>query len=78
VLGERGESLIEQKLEVLMVCSDHKRSSPQIRPPVLHCLDEGDEFTLVCHQLGVSLCHLTAEEGHWSGALVEHRVETVT
>jgi hypothetical protein len=61
-----------------MVCSDHKRSSPQIRPPVLHCLDEGDEFMLGCHQLGVSLCHLTAEEGHWSRALMEHRVETVT
>jgi hypothetical protein len=70
MLGDCGEALINQKLQAVMVCSDHEQLAPKVGTPMLHGLNESDQLTLVCGQFGVPWCHLLAEERHWPGALV--------
>jgi hypothetical protein len=48
MLGDCGEALVKQKLQVVMVCSDHERPTPKVGMPMLHGLHESDQLTLIC------------------------------
>ena len=73
VLGDRGESLVEEIFQTVVVCLDDKAPPPEIRPPVPHGLDEADELALVGGQRAVAGRHWPAEEGDWVALLSQDR-----
>lgn len=69
VLGNRGEALVQDVLERLVVSADHKGASPKVWAPVAHRLREPDQLSLICCKAAVSGRQSTAEEG--DGAVVQ-------
>jgi hypothetical protein len=47
MLRDRGEALVEELLQTVVVRLDEEAASPQVRPPVPHHLDKADELALV-------------------------------
>jgi hypothetical protein len=50
-------------------------SPPQVWAPMVHSVDEPDQFTLICGQLGMLGGDRPTKVSHQSGALVEHGAE---
>jgi hypothetical protein len=64
--------LIQKKSQAAVVGADDERTTPEVRAPVAHRLDEPDELALIRRQLGVSRGDGPAEECDWPGALVKY------
>ena len=47
VLGNRGETLIQQVLEAVMIRLDEESAAPEVRSPVPYDVDEADELPLI-------------------------------
>jgi len=63
VLRDRGEALVEEIFQTVVVCLDDEAPPPEIQPPVPHGLDEADELVLVGGQRAVAGRHWPTEEG---------------
>ncbi|KAJ1256975.1 hypothetical protein BS78_K256500 [Paspalum vaginatum] len=77
MLGNRGQALVQQVLQAVMVRLDAKAATPKVRPPVAHRLDQADELALVRRKCSVSRCHGPAEEGDRMALLDEDCAEPV-
>ncbi|XP_021317213.1 uncharacterized protein LOC110435676 [Sorghum bicolor] len=73
VLGNRGEALVEEVFQTVVVRLDDEAPPPEVRPPVPHGLDEADELALVGGQRAVTGCHWSAEERDWVALLSQDR-----
>jgi hypothetical protein len=71
MLRDGGQALVEQVLQRVVVHADNEWASPQIWSPVVHGVDEANQFSLVRHQLGVARRHGSTEECNWSGPLMK-------
>lgn len=49
VLGDRGQPLIEQVLQDVMVGVDQEAAATEVRPPMSYGLDQANELPFVCH-----------------------------
>lgn len=47
MLRHRGQPLIEEELERVMICSDDEATAREVWPPVSHGLDKADELAFV-------------------------------
>jgi hypothetical protein len=63
MLWNRGEALIQQKFEVVVVCPHRETSAPKIRPPMPNGVHKADELVLVCCEGVMTRCHRPAEIG---------------
>ena len=63
MLRDRGEALIEEALQAVVVDLDDEAPSPQVRAPVPYGLNEADELALVGGQRALAGRHGPAEEG---------------
>jgi hypothetical protein len=75
VLRNHGQLLIKQVFEVKVLCPDDECPCPQVRPPVAHCLDEADQFTLISGKLGVVRGDGATEKCDWSNSMVQDDAE---
>ena len=70
------EALVEQEAKAPVVSPHHKPTSPEIRPPVPHGLNQANEFAFIGGELGVAWRDGLAEKGNWSGPLMENGTKT--
>jgi hypothetical protein len=70
MLWDRRQALIKQVLEAEMICVHDEWASLEIRPPVLHDLDQPDQLPLVGGELGVVGSDGAAIESQRSGPLM--------
>jgi hypothetical protein len=75
MLRNCGQSLIEKKLQVVMVGANDKRSCPYERVPVVHNLDQPDELVLVSCKSGVVRQNGAIEERDQSFSLMQYYPE---
>jgi hypothetical protein len=55
-----------------VISVDQEGMTPQVRLSVSHYLNQADQFSLICRQVGVARRKLTAEEGDCSFAIVKN------
>lgn len=70
MLRNSGQPLIKKELQAIVIYSNRKGPSSQIRPLVPNCLDQTNEFALVRGQLGMLLCHGSTKKCDRSLAVV--------
>ncbi|KAJ1276155.1 hypothetical protein BS78_05G192500 [Paspalum vaginatum] len=75
MLRNRGQALIEEELQAIVVGADDEGAPPEIGAPVAHSLHQADQLALVRRQLEVAASKRPAEEGEGSRALVENGAE---
>jgi hypothetical protein len=63
--------LIQEILHIEMVSLDDEFPWPEIRSPVADCLDEPNQLTFISGELRVVRHDRLAEEGDWTGALMQ-------
>ena len=68
MLRDRGEALVEEELEAVMIRSDGEAATPEVWAPVAYGVYEADELALVGGEGTVSRRDGPAEEG--DGVLV--------
>lgn len=74
-MWDRGEPLIEQELEAIVVRSHDELTPPKIWAPVAHRLDEANKLSLLRCKLAMPRSDLEAEEGNWAAPLVQNRAK---
>jgi hypothetical protein len=74
-LEHRREALVKQVLQAEVVGADDEVAAPQVRPPMLNCLDHTYELVLICRKLKVTGSEWPAEECQGPGTLVKDRAE---
>lgn len=72
MLRDRGQALVEDEFQRLMICADDEGTTPQIWAPMAHCLHQPDEFPLVSGQPAVSWWEGATEERDDTIALVKN------
>ena len=77
VLRDRGEALVEEELQAVVVRPNRETSPPQVWPPVTNGVHQPDEFALVCSERTMARSDGAAEEGDGVLVLEQHRAETV-
>jgi hypothetical protein len=77
VLQNRGEALVEQVLETIVVRLDGETPPPKVWPPVANGLDQADELPLISCEGAVTWSHRPTEESDGVALLDEHRAEAV-
>jgi hypothetical protein len=64
VLGNGQQSQVKEKLKAIVVDTDEKKATPEVKQQVPHSLDQADELILVCRQLVAKSGEGSAKEGH--------------
>ena len=77
VFLDRGEALVEEVLEAVVVRLDEEAAAQQIWPPMADGLHEADELSLICSEGAVAWCNRATEERDRMCVLDEHRAEAV-
>jgi hypothetical protein len=77
VLRDGGQALVQQVLQVVVVCLDEEAATPEVRPPVSYNVDQADELPFVRGKGVVTGCHRSTEEGDRVPFLNEHRPKTM-
>jgi hypothetical protein len=72
MLWDRGQALVEQVFQAIVIGLDDELPTPKIRPPVSHYLDEADELALVGRESAMSRSDGSAEECHRMALLYQH------
>jgi len=75
VLRDRGQALVEEVFEAVVVRLDDEATAPKIRPPVPHRLDETNQLAFICGEGAVTGSDGSAEEGDRVAVLNEHRAK---
>ena len=77
VLGNRGEPLIQQILQTVVVHLDDELATPQIQPPMSYGVYKANELPFVGGEGAMARRDGAADEGDRVGGLYEHRAEAV-
>ena len=72
VLGDRGQPLVEEVLQAVVVGADQEAAPPQVGPLVLPSLYQANKLPLVGRQLDMAGGERPTEEGQGFGPLVEY------
>jgi hypothetical protein len=75
VLWNRGQLLVEEEFEVVVIRLDHERSAPQIQLLVVHGMHQPNQFSLISREFGMAGSDRLAAERHRPGALVQDRAK---
>jgi hypothetical protein len=77
VLRDRGKSLVEQVLQVVVVRLDGEAPPPQVRSPMSYDLDKTNELPLICGERAMVQRHRPAKESDGMAFLNQHHVEAI-
>jgi hypothetical protein len=77
VLRDRGEALVEEVFEAIVVRLNDEAPPLEVRPPVPDRLNQADELALIGCQRLVTRSDGTAEECQWVSLLGEHDAKPV-
>jgi hypothetical protein len=77
VLGNRGEALVKEVLEAVVVRLDGESVPPQVRPPMPNSEDEADELAFICRQGAMARRDRSTEERDQVRVLDEHGPEAI-
>ena len=53
MLWNSRQPLVQHELHCIVICSHHKLSAPEIRPPMANNLHKSDELMFICRDLKV-------------------------
>ena len=77
VLRDRGEALVEEELQAVVVRMHGEATSPQVRAPVSNGVDETDELSLVRGEGAMPWGHRSTEVSDGVLVLDQHSPEAV-
>lgn len=75
MLWHRGEALVQEVLDVVVVGADDEGTSPQIGASVSYSLHQADQLSLVCCQLEMASNERSTDESEGSSTLVYYCAE---
>lgn len=78
MLRNSRQTLVQQELQTVVICTYDEGAAPKIGMPMADCMHQSDELSFVRGQFSMTHCNWFAEEGQWTGALVEDGAESRT